>query len=68
MMMWLGAILSLGGIVWMGSRSHRHNQPLTRFSDDERETVATQAWIAANWPGLGVVVAGAAILLASNLL
>jgi hypothetical protein len=70
-MMWLGAMLSLGGIVWMGSRSLRHARPgmlrdtsLTGAS----ETQAGHRWLAANWPGLAVTLLGIGVLLASQML
>jgi len=70
-MMWLGAMLAVGGIVWMGSRSFRHSQPSyfgTTLSPQRSLEHARHRWIASNWPGWALALLGVGIVLVSEIL
>jgi hypothetical protein len=69
-MMWLGALMAVGGIVWMGSRSFRHSQPGRLQDLPERVSVnhLGHRWFASNWLGLALTLLGIALVVASKTL
>jgi hypothetical protein len=70
MLIWVGAILSLAGVVWMASRSLRRVNPGPAWKPlhGGHGARGTGAWLKANWPGLGLVVLGIVLVLVSKML